>query len=61
VAPANDGDARRPLEKHQNWAAILSHVECRQVKNDYAIQFAGKIYGIEGVDEGLCERSPDHH
>ena len=52
VAPANEDDAHRPLEKHQDLAAILSHVESRQVKNDYTIQFAGKIYGIERADIG---------
>jgi transposase len=50
VAAANDDDAHRPLEKHHDLAAILSHVESRQVKNDYTIQFNGKIYGIERAD-----------
>lgn len=50
VAPRNEDDAHRPLEKHQDLAAILSHVESRQVKNDYTIQFDGKIYGIERAD-----------
>jgi DNA-binding Lrp family transcriptional regulator len=52
VAPAHADDAHRPLEKQQDLAAILSHVESRQVKNDYTIQFGGKIYGIERADIG---------
>jgi hypothetical protein len=52
VAPANNDDAHRSLEKHQDLAAILSQVESRQVKNDYTIQFAGKIYRIERADIG---------
>lgn len=52
VAPANAEDAHRPLEKQQDLAAILSHVESRQVKNDYTIQFAGKTYAIERADIG---------
>jgi transposase len=50
VAPANADDAHRPLEKQHDLAAILSHVESRQVKNDYTIQFDGKTYGIERAD-----------
>jgi hypothetical protein len=50
VAPENEEDAHQPLEQHHDLAAILSHVESRQVKNDYTIQFDGKIYGIERAD-----------
>ena len=50
VAPRSEDDAHRPLEQHHDLAAILSHVESRQVKNDYTIQFDGKIYGIERAD-----------
>jgi len=50
VAPANQDDAHRPLEKSQDLAAILSHVENRQVKNDYTLQYGGKLYGIERAD-----------
>jgi hypothetical protein len=50
VAPANADDAHRRLEKQHDLAAILSHVESRQVKNDYTIQFEGKTYGIERAD-----------
>ncbi len=50
VAPANDDDAHRPLEKHHDLAAILSHVETRQVNNNYTIQFEAKIYQIRRKD-----------
>jgi hypothetical protein len=57
VAPANDGDARpihRPMEKHQNLAAIRMWRADKQ--NDYTIQFAGKIYGIETGRRGTGPR-----
>lgn len=47
VAPASADDAHRPLEKEHDLAAILSHVETRQVDNDYTIHFDSKIYQIE--------------
>ena len=47
VAPASTDDAHRPLEKQHDLAAILSHVETRQVHNDYTIHFASKVYQIE--------------
>jgi DNA-binding Lrp family transcriptional regulator len=50
VVPRSGDDAHRPLEQHHDLAAILSHVETRQVKNDYTVQFDGKIYGIERAD-----------
>jgi transposase len=50
VAPANPDDAHRPLEKHHDLAAILSHVEARQVHNDYTIQFEAKVYQIARKD-----------
>src|SRR5262249_42474558 len=39
VEPAAPGDAHRPLKKEHRLAAILCHVETRQVKNDYTFQF----------------------
>jgi transposase len=57
VAPQSEEDAHRPLEQHHDLAAILSHVETRQVKNDYTIQFDGKIYGIERADIGAGLRN----
>jgi hypothetical protein len=47
VAPASVDDAHRPLEKQHNLGAILSHVESRQVNNDYTLQFEAKIYQID--------------
>ena len=50
VEPASADDAHRPLEKHHDLAAILSHVESRQVDNDYTIRLDGKIYQIARQD-----------
>jgi hypothetical protein len=50
VAPASVDDAHRPLEKHHDLAAILSHVENRRVNNDYTILFETKIYQIARQD-----------
>jgi hypothetical protein len=50
VAPANADDAHRPLEKHHDLAAILSHVESRSVNNDYTIQVDTKFYQIARKD-----------
>lgn len=48
VAAANPDDAHRPLEKKiHNLAASLSHVETRQVRNDYTLRWQGKLYQIE--------------
>jgi hypothetical protein len=52
VAPANPDDAHRPLDKHHDLAAILSHVEKRRVMNDYTLQFESQIYQIER--QGIC-------
>ena len=47
VEAANPDDAHRPLEKGHNLAASLSHVETRQVRNDYTLRWDGKLYQIE--------------
>ena len=47
VEPANPDDAHRPLEKSHHLAASLSHVETRQVRNDYTLRWDGKFYQIE--------------
>jgi hypothetical protein len=47
VEAANSDDAHRPLEKSRNLSASLSHVETRQVRNDYTIPWDGEIYQIE--------------
>lgn len=52
VAPASPDHAHRPLHRSHNLAAILSHVESRQVGNDYTIRFQSKVYQIERKE--LC-------
>ncbi len=47
VEPASAEDAHRPLGKEHDLAAILSHVEQRQVTNDYTIRWDGKFYQID--------------
>ena len=55
VEAANPDDAHRPLEKSHNLAASLSHVETRQVRNDYTFPWDGNFYQIErqAVTTGL--------
>ena len=55
--PANSDDAHRPLDKSHHLAASLSHVETRQVRNDYTIPVDGELYQIErqAVVSGLCK------
>ena len=57
--PANSDDAHRPLDKSHNPAASLSHVETRQVRNDYTIPLDGELYQIErqAVVSGLRRAS----
>ncbi len=50
VVPASADDAHRALEKHRDLAAILSHVETRQVANDYTVQYESKMYQIDSKD-----------
>jgi hypothetical protein len=50
VVPANADDAHRPLEKHHDLAAILSHVEKRRVNNDYTFPLEAKTYRIARQD-----------
>ena len=50
VPPANSADAHRPLGKEHDLGAILSHVEQRQVTNDYTIRWDGKFYPIDRRD-----------
>ena len=47
VEPANADDAHRPLDQSHNLAASLSHVETRQVRNDYTLPWDGELYQIE--------------
>ena len=46
VRPGLADDAHRPLGKAHSLAATLSHVETRQVANDYTIRFQNKLYQI---------------
>ena len=50
VQPADAADAHRPLGKDHDLAAILSHVEQRQVTNDYTVRYDGKVYQIDRRD-----------
>ena len=52
VAPANPTDAHRPLGPEHDLATALSHVEHRQVNNDYTVQWEGKFYQIQR--EAIC-------
>ena len=47
VDPAHSDDAHRPLDKSHSLGASLSHVEMRQVRNDYTIPLDAEIYQIE--------------
>src|ERR1700692_3328557 len=47
VEPANSDDAHRRLEKSHHLAASLSHVETRQVRNDYTFPLDAELYQIE--------------
>jgi hypothetical protein len=55
VAPANPDDAHRLLEKSHHLSASLSHVETRQVRNDYTLRWNRKLYqiGREAVSSDL--------
>src|SRR5271167_3790884 len=59
VDPAHSDDAHRPLDKSHNLGASLSHVEMRQVRNDYTIPLDAEIYQIErqAVVSGLRKAS----
>jgi transposase len=50
VEPADAADAHRPLGKEHDLAAALSHVEQRQVTNDYTVRYDGKFYQIDRRD-----------
>jgi hypothetical protein len=45
--PAHPDDAHRRLDKSHNLEASLSHVETRQVRNDYTIPLDAGLYQIE--------------
>jgi len=50
VTAADPADAHRPLSKEHDLAAILSHVEPRQVANDYTVRYDAKVYQIDRRD-----------
>jgi hypothetical protein len=50
VLPANPSDAHRALGPEHHLAAALSHVEMRQVDNDYTFRSDSKKYRIERAD-----------
>jgi len=47
VEAANTDDAHRALDKSHNLAASLSHVETRQVRNDYTLRVDDALYQID--------------
>ena len=59
VEPDNPDDAHRPLEKSHNLAASLSHVETREVRNDYTIRFDNQLYQIERESVAVGLRGAD--
>ena len=50
VQAAHANDAHRLLGREHNLAAILSHVEQRQVANNYTVRYSGKLYQIDRQD-----------
>jgi transposase len=50
VQAADPADAHRPPGKEHDLAAILSHVEQRQVTNDYTVRYDAKVYQIDRRD-----------
>lgn len=50
VRPANATDAHRMLDISHQLATSLSHVQTRQVTNDYTIRYGGKIFQIARAD-----------
>jgi transposase len=50
VRPAAADNAHRPLGKEHSLAASLSHVETRQVANDYTIRFDHRLWQIQPTD-----------
>src|SRR5450631_907284 len=59
VEAAHPDDAHRPLDKSHRLEASLSHVETRQVRNDYTIPLDGELYqiGRKAVISGLRKAS----
>ncbi len=59
VEAAHSDDAHRPLDKSHRLEASLSHVETRQVRNDYTIPLDAELYQIrrQAVVSGLRKAS----
>jgi transposase len=55
VRPASEGDAHRPLGKEHDLASILSHVEQRNIREDYTIRYGGGLYQVtrEQIQPGM--------
>ncbi len=60
VEAAHSDDAHRPLDKSHRLEASLSHVETRQVRNDYTIPLDAELYqnpapgGRERIAQSQC-------
>lgn len=50
VKPANPEDAHRPLGHDHHLPAILSHIELREISNDYTVRYNRKLYQIDRRD-----------
>jgi biotin operon repressor len=50
VQPANREDAHRGLSQDHDLGAILSHIEPRQVLNNYTVRYRSKLYQIDRRD-----------
>ena len=59
VEAAHANDAHRPLGREHNLVAILSHVEQRQVANNYTVRYNGKLYQIDRQDVCVGLITPD--
>ena len=55
VAPSNPDDAHRAIEAGHNLAGAWSHVETRQIRNDYTLRFNSVVYRVnrESIVSGL--------
>jgi hypothetical protein len=55
VEAAHPDDVHGPLENSHHRAASLNHVETRQVRNDYRLPWAGRLYQIarQAITTGL--------
>ena len=55
VTPSHPDEAHRELGPEHDLDSVLSHVEHRQVANDYTIRFQGKLYqiGRQAIVPGL--------